>query len=83
MTCFFTGILAAVFTTSALLPQAIKAHQTRHTKDISLLMFILTSVGVAFWIVYGLMINAVPVIASNTATLFLCLYIVFLKLKYG
>jgi MtN3 and saliva related transmembrane protein len=83
MTCFFTGIIAAVFTTMALLPQVIKAHQTKHTKDVSLLMFIITSIGVTLWIVYGFMLGAIPVIAANSATLMLSLYIVYLKVKYG
>ena len=80
---FLVGITAAAFTTSALLPQVIKAHTSRHTKDISLAMFVMTAAGLSLWIVYGLALRSVPVIVANIATLGLCSYMIFLKIKYG
>ncbi len=65
------------------MPQAVKALRSRHTKDISLAMFVLTGCGLSLWIVYGFLIGSAPVIAANIATLALCLTIIFLKLKYG
>jgi MtN3 and saliva related transmembrane protein len=82
-TVFLLGITAAALTTGGLLPQVIKAHTTRHTKDISLAMFVMSAVGVALWIVYGVMVNVLPVIIANSLTLCLMLYIVYLKIKYG
>lgn len=80
---FWLGIMAATLTTSALLPQLIKAHTTRHTKDISLAMFVMSALGVFLWMIYGLAIGSVPVIIANSLTLCLMLYIVYLKIKYG
>jgi len=80
---FLLGLTAAALTTGALLPQVIKAHTSRHTKDLSLAMFALSALGVFIWMIYGIAIGAVPVILSNALTLGLMLYIVYLKIKYG
>lgn len=70
-------------TTIALVPQVVKAFQSRHTKDISLAMFVLTACGLCLWIIYGFFINSAPVMIANIATLALCLTIIGLKIKYG
>ncbi|MBN2057810.1 MAG: SemiSWEET transporter [Candidatus Saganbacteria bacterium] len=80
---FWIGTVAACLTTASFLPQVIKAHTSRHTKDLSLMMFGLFSLGLAMWIVYGLALRSIPVIAANTVTLGLTGYIIFLKIKYG
>ena len=80
---FLVGSLAACFTTAALLPQVIKAHTSKHTKDLSLAMFSISAAGVFLWIIYGIALHSVPVIAANAVTLLLVLYIIFLKVKYG
>ena len=80
---FTIGMLAAAFTTVAFLPQVVKAHTSRHTKDLSLVMFVLFSAGLLLWIVYGFALASIPVIAANCVTLLLTLYLIFLKVKYG
>jgi MtN3 and saliva related transmembrane protein len=77
------GLLAAVGTTGAFLPQVVKSWKTRSTKDFSWLMLALYVIGVFLWLVYGLMIGQVPVIAANAVTEVLILCIVAAKLKYG
>lgn len=80
---FIYGASAAILTTVAFFPQVIKAHRSRHTKDLSLIMYIMLSIGVALWVIYGLLMGAIPIIAANSVTLVMCLYIVCLKIKYG
>jgi len=77
------GILAAILTTTAFFPQVVKAHNSRHTKDLSLAMLILFSFGLFLWFSYGLVLNSWPVIVANFITLALNLYLMFLKIKYG
>ncbi len=77
------GIVAGTFTTAAFLPQVIKAHTSRHTKDLSLVMFVLFSIGLLLWIIYGVALRSFPVIAANTITILLSLYLIYLKIKYG
>lgn len=80
---FLTGISAAFLTTVAFLPQVIKAHQTKHTKDLSFVMLVLLIFGLVLWTIYGIVLNQVPIILPNSITLMLCLYLMFLKVKYG
>ena len=80
---FIIGVMAAVLTTTAFLPQVIKAHTSKHTKDLSLVMFVLFSAGLLLWIVYGIALHSVPVIAANTVTVLLSFYLIYLKVKYG
>jgi len=76
------GFIAAVCTTASFIPQVIKAVKTRHTQDISLLMYVIMVVGIGLWFVYGLLINDLPVIAANGVTLCLVSFVFILKLKY-
>jgi MtN3 and saliva related transmembrane protein len=45
-------------------------------------MYSLFSVGVAGWIVYGLMIGSWPIIAANVVTFILACAVLILKLKH-
>ena len=78
----YIGFFAAFCTTIAFLPQAVKVYKTKSTKDISLLMFVIFTVGVASWLAYGVYLNDLPLITANTITLILSLFILFYKIKY-
>tara|TARA_Y100001958_G_C20744912_1_gene231846 strand:+ start:161 stop:421 length:261 start_codon:yes stop_codon:yes gene_type:complete len=78
----YIGFFAALCTTIAFLPQAIKVYKTKSTKDISLLMFLIFTIGVFSWLIYGLIINDYPVILANAVTLILSLFILLYKIKY-
>jgi MtN3 and saliva related transmembrane protein len=77
------GFGAAFCTTVAFLPQVIKTWTTRSTKDVSLGMFLIFSTGTLLWLIYGLLIGDVPLIAANAVTLALALTILGFKLRYG
>ncbi|MDD4910961.1 MAG: SemiSWEET transporter [Sideroxydans sp.] len=77
------GSLAAVLTTTAFIPQVWQVWKTKHTKDISLAMYSLFTGGVAMWLVYGLLLNAWPIIIANAVTLLLAGSVLLLKLKFG
>ena len=76
------GSVAAVCTTIAFLPQLVRVWRRKSADDISLSMFLIFSTGVALWLVYGLRINSLPMIAANTVTLILAIGILVLKLRY-
>jgi MtN3 and saliva related transmembrane protein len=78
----YIGFFAAFCTTIAFLPQAAKVWKTKSTKDISLLMFVIFTIGVFSWLIYGITISDLPVILANTVTLILSLFILVFKLKY-
>jgi MtN3 and saliva related transmembrane protein len=75
------GAVAGLLTTIAFLPQVVRTWRTRSTEDISALMFVLFCSGVALWLVYGLMIAALPVVLANAVTLVLAGSILVLKLR--
>ena len=76
------GFVAAICTTLAFLPQAVKAHRTQQTKDISLWMYLIFSTGVFLWFLYGIFLELWPVILANGITLLPTLYILFLKIRH-
>jgi MtN3 and saliva related transmembrane protein len=76
------GSLAAFFTTASFLPQAWHTFRTRDVSGISLSMYSLFTLGVALWLVYGLMLMAWPIIIANTITTSLALMILTMKLQY-
>jgi MtN3 and saliva related transmembrane protein len=77
------GAVAATLTTTAFIPQVIKVWQTRHTKDISLGMYVIFTSGVAMWAIYGWMIASWPVVAANVLTFLLAGSVLAMKLRYG
>jgi MtN3 and saliva related transmembrane protein len=76
------GLVAGAFTTIAFLPQVIKTWKSRSAKDLSLGMFSIFTLGVAMWLVYGFMINDLPVILANVVTLMLASTLLFFKLRW-
>ncbi len=79
----YIGFAAALLTTSAFLPQAYKVWLTRETGDLSLSMFLLFTLGVGLWLVYGLLHQSAPIVLANAVTFLLALYILVMKIRLG
>jgi MtN3 and saliva related transmembrane protein len=77
------GFMAAVCTTASFVPQVWHILKTRDTRAISLMMYLLFTVGVVLWLVYGIMIGSTPVVAANSITLVLALVILTCKVRWG
>ena len=77
----FFGYLAAAATTISFIPQAIKVIRTRDTQSLSLGMYVLFSIGVVLWLVYGLLMKAPPIIFANAITLVFAVIILYYKLS--
>ena len=76
------GFVAAFCTTAAFVPQLVRVVRLRSARDISLPTFLMFSVGVFLWLLYGIYTGSKPMIASNTVTLALSVSILVLKLRY-
>lgn len=76
------GYIAAICTTVAYLPQVVKVYRTKSTRDISLGMFLLLNAGISAWLIYGIILNKMPIIAANFVSLLLTLYIFGVKVKH-
>jgi MtN3 and saliva related transmembrane protein len=79
----WAGYLAAVMTSLAFVPQAVKTIRTKDTRSISLGMYLVFTAGIAMWLVYGIALNSMPMILSNIVTFGLSATILGMKLKHG
>jgi MtN3 and saliva related transmembrane protein len=73
------GTLAATLTTLSFLPQVAKTWQTRSAADFSWIWLVAFAAGLALWLVYGIALVSLPLIAANGITLSLVLLIGFVK----
>ena len=74
--------IAACLTTLGFVPQAIKAIQSRDTKSLSFWMYLLSFIGVIFWIIFGFMIGNYPVIIKNIVVMILSGLILYIKVGH-
>ena len=77
------GSLAAILTTVSFFPQAWHSFKTKDVSGVSLGMYSVFTVGVALWLVYGLLLRAWPIVVANVITLGLALAILGMKLVFG
>lgn len=77
----FIGYLAAILTTTAFVPQAIKTIRTHDTEGISVLMYLGFTSGIVFWIAYGVLREDPVIIIANSLTFLLALPILLIALN--
>ena len=77
------GYVAATLTTASFVPQAVLTFRTRDVSGISLGMYSAFTLGVALWLLYGVLIEAWPVVIANTITLALAASILGMRLRFG
>lgn len=77
------GSIAAILTTASFVPQAIKVIRERQTAGISLSMYVLFTIGVALWFIYGLVIGRYPIYLANGITLALSSVVLVMKIRLG
>jgi PAS domain S-box-containing protein len=75
------GSVAALCTTAAYIPQLKKCWETGSAGDLSLRTFSVLATGVALWIVYGVALGDVVIIAANAVSLALLGGILFFKMR--
>src|SRR2546423_15125740 len=56
------GSVAGVLTTVAFLPQLLKIHASKSGRDVSARTFLIFSIGVVLWLLYGVRIRSAPVV---------------------
>lgn len=72
--------IAATLTTVSFLPQAVKVLISKQTEALSFWMYLLFTIGVFFWLIYGLLILSYPLIISNIITFILSIIILIIKI---
>jgi MtN3 and saliva related transmembrane protein len=75
------GIIAGALSCTTFLPQVIKTWKSKSTRDVSLEMFIIASIGTTLWLVYGILIHSISIIGTNIIVLIFSLIMLFLILR--
>jgi MtN3 and saliva related transmembrane protein len=76
------GMIAAVLTTASFLPQVYKTWKTKDTKSLSLTMYVCFFIGIVLWLIYGFLIDSLPMILANGITTITTFLLIVLKLKH-
>ena len=77
------GYPAAFLTTIAFVPQAWQSWRSRDLSGISLPMYALFTLGVACWLLYGILLGSLPIVLGNGITLALAIVVLTLKIRHG
>lgn len=83
MTPTTIGLIAGTLTSIAAIPQVIKTLKTRHVRDISIWQPLLLAFGVALWMIYGILIDDLPLILANIIPLICNVILTGMKLRYA
>ncbi len=75
------GYIATILTTCATFPQFIKSVKSKSVGDISIWYLFPLSLGLMFWLAYGIMLGSIPMIIANTIGVFTMGWITILKLR--
>jgi MtN3 and saliva related transmembrane protein len=77
------GFTAAAVGAVTFLPQVITSWRSKQTADISLSTYLLLTVAAVLWLLYGVLVVAMPVVLVNTLILVSCVAMLALKIRYG
>lgn len=76
------GFVAGLATTAANLPQVWKTYRSKSGEGLSFRMLLMLAIGITLWIIYGIMIKSLPLIATNGVVLLLILSLIGMKLRF-
>ncbi len=75
------GMSAAILTTLAFVPQVLMVIKLKKTDGLSLSTYIVFTLGVVLWLVYGFFKNSISMVLGNGITLILSLIILVYIIK--
>ncbi len=76
------GWLASIFCTLILVPQIIKVMQTRHTRDVSMSMLVLSVIGNGFWALHALQTGNTPLLVGATLIFIMSTLLIVFKFMF-
>ncbi len=79
----YLGFVAGFVTTISFVPQVLRVYRNKSGRDISLWMVLLLSSGTFLWLIYGLQLKSLPIVAANAVTFMLVVLIFILKIYYA
>jgi MtN3 and saliva related transmembrane protein len=76
------GLIAGTLTSIAAIPQLVKTLRTKHARDISVWQPLLLAIGIALWLIYGVLIHDLPLVLANIVPLICNITLTILKIHY-
>jgi len=76
------GFIAGALVLVSFVPQVMKSWKTKKTGDLSLVMYVCMIAGLCLWLIYGILLRDMPIIANGLTPL-LALSILILKIRHG
>ncbi len=81
------GLIASCFTSSSFAPQIWRTWKTRDVSSMSLSTYLILTIGVSLWLLYGVLKGDLPLIVANTTMVMMTgtitLMIVFFNKRKG
>ena len=78
----FIGLIAGVFTSTAMIPQLVKTIKEKSAEDISPFMVIILIIGTGTWSYYGVLKDDLPIIITNAFSCLVNSLMLFFKIKF-
>ena len=75
------GLLAAILTTTAFIPQVFKVMIAESSEGLSLTTYLIFITGVSLWLIYGIFKMSLSMILGNGITVLLASIIIYYILK--
>ena len=76
------GLVAGFLTSVAVIPQVVRTYRTRHARDISIWQPVLLDIGMALWLIYGIMLKDLPLILANAFSIFCNTLLIGMKIYF-
>ncbi|WP_117879872.1 SemiSWEET family sugar transporter [Aureibaculum luteum] len=76
------GLLAGGLTTASFVPQVYKTYKSKSADSLSLTMYLVFFVGIILWLIYGIYVNSIAMMVTNSITAILSLLLIYFKLRF-
>jgi len=77
------GLIATCFTTSSFMPQVWRTWRTRDVSGISLATYVVLTIGLTLWLIYGLFKGDLPLVVVNSVMVTLTTAITAMKVVFN
>lgn len=77
----FLGYLAGVCTAIVFLPQSIETVKTKNVQGLSLSTYIIYTIGMISWILYGIYLHSIQMMIFNSISLVFALIILYMIIR--
>jgi MtN3 and saliva related transmembrane protein len=83
MNITYLGLLAGDITSAAAIPQVVRTYRTKHARDISIWQPLLLNIGMTLWLLYGIALGDIPLIAANIFSIICYTLLIIMKVRFN